>query len=159
MKNIWFFVVVVFIAGVMAGYQICKIFSPKTPEKFFIKKFLGESKGIITKTNESIALLKPGKSETNNRYEVLYNEYTNMSLSVPVMKRQGLEWAEFSIYKQEYALPLSFPRYIFGAGIEYNFSEEKISPYVFVGYRFYENFGINIVAGMNVVGMGIFLLY
>ena len=162
MKNIRFFVVVfvvVFIVGFILGYHICKIFSKKTTEKIFIEKFSDKSKGIITKTNESITLLKPKKSETSNRYEILYIEYTNMSLSVPVMKRQGLEWAEFSIYKQDYILPVSFPRYIFGAGIEYNFSVEKIIPYVFIGYRFYENFGINILAGINVVGMGIFLLY
>jgi len=164
MKNIWFFVVV-FIVGFILGYHICKIFSKKTSEKIFIENLSDKSKGIITKTNESIAFLKPKKSEisnryeTSNRYEVLYNEFTNMSLSVPVMKRQGLEWTEFSIYKQEYFLPLSFPRYIFGAGIEYNFSKEKINPYFIIGYRFYENFGINILASINEIGIGIFLLY
>ncbi len=122
--------------------------------------------GIITKTNIiSIERFKPHLVKTNeitNVYTVyleLYTEYTNTVLSEPVLKRQSLEKIEFKIYKQEYSLPLLFPRFTFGLGVGYNFYRSKIDTYFSIGYRVYENFGLNTIVSGDFLAVGITIFF
>ncbi|MEM4625265.1 MAG: hypothetical protein QXJ28_00650 [Candidatus Pacearchaeota archaeon] len=153
-----FFFISGIIFGLVCGYWL---WGKKSCNKINI---VGNSDGpgIITKTNIiSIMRFNPNLVKTNvitNLYTVylkLYNEYTNTILSEPVLKRQGFDNIEFKIYKQDYSLPLSFPKFTFGLGVGYNFYRSKIDTYFSIGYRVYENFGLNTILSGDFLSVGI----
>lgn len=152
--------VAVFLAGVITGMRVSidngistvmatNVTGTVTPDKTALRKITTDRvNAVVRHITNAVAV---------TQVIAVYAGYSNLLTSPPVRERQDFENVEFSIVSNRYALPLSFPRWYAGAGVEFEYASGRFSPRLETGYRFASRWSAE--AGISLRAMDVSITY